>query len=190
MKHLLPLIVAFNLMTVSSAHAADWTVDGDHAFAQFRVMHLGIAPAFGSFLKIGGSLSMDAGDIGATKLELRLDASSVFTGNKKRDDHLKSPDFFDVGQHPSITFSSTSWKAGRTDGTYEVTGDLTIKGKTNSVTATVTQTGMGADPWGRTRIGFTSELTINRLDFGVDYMTNGLGQNVDLLLSVEFVKDR
>lgn len=189
MKALISSIFAAALLTAGAAHAADaYDVEGSHAFAVFKVDHLGIAPAYGQFMKLSGALSFDA-DATKNTLSVEIDANSVFTGNKKRDDHLKGPDFFDTKQFPKLTFTSTSWKK-TADKTFEVTGNLTIRGQTKPITVTVKQTGMGPDPWGNQRLGLTSEFKINRLDYGVAYMPEGLGKEVTLMLSIEFVKKK
>jgi polyisoprenoid-binding protein YceI len=164
-------------------------VDGSHAFAIFKVSHLGIAPAYGQFLKISGGVAFDAANPTASTLSITIDTKSVFSGNKKRDDHLKGPDLFDVKQFPKATFVSKSWKAAG-ENTFEVTGDLTIKGRTQSVTAKVIKSGEGKDPWGNDRIGFTTELSIDRMAFGVDYMPEGLGKTVNLTISLEAIKKK
>lgn len=190
MKLITPALLAFALLFgASQASAANWKVDESHAFAVFKVMHLGIAPAYGQFVKVGGSLDFDPANPGATKLTIEIAADSVFTGNKKRDDHLKNADFFDAKQFPKLTFQSTAWKKTG-DGTYEVTGNLTLRGQTKPVTVTVKQTGMGKDPWGNERVGMTADFTIDRMDYGIAYMPDGLGKQVDLMLSAEFIKQK
>lgn len=177
------------LLFAGVAQAAPYDVDGAHAYAVFKIDHLGIAPSYGQFVKIGGNLDFDPSKPEATKLTIEIDADSVFTGNKKRDDHLKSPDFFDVKQHPKLTFQSTGWKKTG-DATFEVTGNMTIHGQTRPVTVTVQKTGEGKDPWGNDRIGMTAAFQIDRMDYGIDYMPDGLGKKVDLMLSAEFIKKK
>lgn len=174
---------------VLEASAADsYKVDGSHAFAVFKVMHLGVAPAYGMFRKIDGEFTIDDADPSKSTVQITIDASSVFTADKKRDEHLQGPDFFDAKQFPKMTFKSKS--VARSGDTFKVTGDLTIKGKTKEVTLDMVKTGAGADPWGNTRIGFETTLRINRMDFGVDYMPDGLGKEVTLMLSLEGIQKK
>lgn len=189
MKGLISSFFAAALLLGGAAHAATWDIDGSHAFAVFKVTHLGIAPAYGQFMKLGGTIDFDAANPGASKINIEIDANSVFTANKKRDDHLKGPDFFDAKQFPKLTFVSTAWKKTG-DKTFDVTGNLTIKGQTKPMTVKVTMTGAGKDPWGNDRAGFTSEFTINRMDFGVNYMPDGLGKDVTIMLSLEAIKKK
>lgn len=193
MKLLTSALVALALTFAgaSQASAAKWNLDGAHAFALFKVMHMGIAPAFGQFVKIGGNLDFDPADPAATKLSVEIDAESVFSGNKKRDDHLKGPDFFNAKQFPKLTFESTGWKKTGDD-TYEVTGNMTMVGKTQPMTISVTRSGMGKDPWGNDRVGMTANVSIDRSLFGINWGLDngGAGKMVDLMLSFEFVKQK
>ncbi len=193
MKLLTSALFAFALVFagVSQASAAKYKVDEAHAFTVFKIMHLGIAPAYGMFVKTGGSLDFDAANLGAAKITIDIDPNSVFTGNKKRDDHLKAPDFFDVKQFPKAGFVSTAWKKTG-DKTFEVTGNLTLHGQTKPVTATVTKTGEGKDPWGNDRVGMEANFTIDRTAFGINWgADNGaLGKEVQLMVSIEFIKEK
>lgn len=186
-KRLLGTVLAASVLFAGAAQADNYKIDGAHAFAIFKVMHLGVAPSYGQFMKINGSFVMDGDTVSA--LALDIDAASVFTANKKRDDHLKGPDFFDVKQFPKATFKAKSiTKAG--DNAFDVTGDLTIKGKTQSVTFKATKTGAGKDPWGNERVGFEANFKIDRMAFGVDYMPDGLGKQVDFMVSFEGIKQK
>lgn len=189
MKRIVSVLFAAAMMMGGTAHAATWDIDGSHAFALFKVMHLGIAPSYGQFMKIGGTVEFDPANPEAASINVEIDATSIFSANKKRDDHLKGPDFFDVKQFPKATFKSSKWKKTG-DNTFDVTGDLTIKGKTNTITIPVTLTGAGKDPWGNDRAGFTSEFTIDRMAYGVNYMPDGLGKDVTLMLSLEAIKKK
>lgn len=189
MKGLISSLFAAALLLTSAAHAATWKIDESHAFAVFKVMHLGIAPSYGQFMKINGDIDFDPASPEAAKISVEIDADSIFTANKKRDDHLKGPDFFDTKQFPKVTFKSTAWKKTG-DKTFAVSGDLTIKGQTKPITANVVMTGAGKDPWGNDRAGFTAEFTINRLDFGVSYMPEGLGKDVTIMLSLEGIQQK
>lgn len=176
------------LAVPASASAANYNIDNGHTSVLFKVTHLGVAPFYGRFNNVSGTFAYDPAAPAASTLSVQIDAASVFTADKKRDDHLKNPDFFNVKQFPNITLKSTAVKAGSKPGTLVITADLTLRGVTKSVTFEVQKTGEGKDPWGGERIGFEGQLTINRLDFGVSYMPDGLGKSVTIILAVEGVK--
>lgn len=184
-RTLVSILVAglFAVASLATAQADTYNIDGSHSFVVFKVNHLGIGNSYGMFRKTSGSYTVtEAGG----SLDITIDAGSVFTADKKRDDHLKGPDFFNTKEFPNITFKST--KVERSGDKFKVTGDLTMKGKTKSTTITFTKTGEGKDPWGNYRTGFEGELRLNRMDFGVDYMPEGLGKEVSLMIAVEGVK--
>ena len=180
-----PLVVA-----APAVSAATYDIDNSHTSVLFKVSHLGIAPFYGRFNKVSGSFDYDAASPGASKLNVEIDVNSVFSADKKRDDHLKAPDFFNAKQFPTITLKSTRVAAGKRAGTLTITADLTLRGVTKSVTFDVAKTGEGKDPWGGERVGFEGELTIDRLDYGVSYMPEGLGKNVTIIIAVEGVKKK
>ena len=165
----------------SGAAAAEYTIDPSHTFVVFEVGHLGIGKAHGMFRKTTGTFDPDAGTLMVT-----IDANSVYTANKKRDDHLKGPDFFNTKQFPTVTFKSK--KVTKKGESFMIFGDLTIKGKTKPVELQMTKVGEGKDPWGKYRAGFSGTMTVNRMDFGVDYMPGGLSNDIKLTISVEGVK--
>jgi len=175
-------------LAATSASAANYSIDNAHTSVIFKVTHLGVAPFYGRFNKVTGSFAYDAASPAASSLKVEIDAASVFTADKKRDDHLKSADFFNAKQFPAITLTSTAVKPGAKPGTLVVTADLTLRGVTKSVTFEVVKTGEGKDPWGNERVGFEGSLTLNRLDFGVSYMPEGLGKDVTIIIAVEGVK--
>jgi polyisoprenoid-binding protein YceI len=180
-------LAALVALTGVSAQAADkYKVDDTHAFVVFKVDHLGVAPSYGMFRQVAGNIEFDAAAPEKSSVAVTIDSSSVFTANKKRDEHLTGPDFFDAKQFPKIEFKSTA--VAKSGDAYKVTGDLTIKGRTKSVTIEMKKTGEGKDPWGNTRIGFEGSISINRIDFGVDFMPDGIGKNVTLMLSLEGIK--
>jgi len=121
----------------------------------------------GQFGTFEGTAHIDAADPTASSVQLTIDASSVSTGSPDRDGHLRSADFFDVEQFPQWTFRST--EVAHDGGTWTVTGDLTIKDVTKSVTIDFEHTGSAVDPFGNTRVGFEAELTVNRKDWGLTW---------------------
>ncbi len=184
------LVLALGLSAplAGTALAAPYTVDNSHSSVLFKVSHFGIAPFWGRFNKVEGTFDFDPANASASKLSFSIDVNSIFTAEKKRDDHLKSPDFFSAKQFPRITFVSTAVKAGAKPNTYAVTGDITIRGTKKTITVELTKTGEGKDPYGAERVGFEGSFTINRLDYGVSFAPDGLGKDVTVLIAVEGVK--
>lgn len=185
------LALVFSLATASLATpaiAADYSIDNGHSSVLFKVSYANVSPFWGRFNKVAGSFSFDAADLSKAKLSVDIDADSIFTADKKRDDHLKSPDFFSAKQFPRITFASTSVKAGAKPGTYVASGNLTLRGVSKPVTVELTRTGEGKDGYGKERIGFEGTFTINRLDFGVAFMPEGLGKDVTIVVAISAVK--
>lgn len=173
------------LFFAAPAMADDWNVDPSHASVVFKINHAGFADTYGMFP--GASGKATTGAQGLSSVEVTLKADQVNTGVPKRDGHLRSPDFFNVAQHPNITFKSTAVKKTG-ENTFEVTGNLTLLGQTKAVTTTLTQSKVGEFPKGTTRTGFTGEIKIKRSDFGMKYGLPGIGDDVHLMLAIEVVK--
>lgn len=147
---------------------ATWNIDPAHATAEFSARHMMVATVRGRFAPPTGTLEFDPANPAAAHVEATLDAASLTSGQADRDAHLKSPDFLDVANYPTITFKSTSVNlTSDTEGT--VTGDLTIRGVTKPVTLKVEYLGSATDPWGNTKAGFTAEGKINREDWGLNW---------------------
>jgi len=144
-----------------------WNVDPTHSSVEFRVKHLGIATVRGAFRDFAGTLQI-ADDLASSKLSGTVSATSVDTTEPGRDDHLRSADFFDVENHPEITFESTSIEA-LDDANYEVTGNLTLHGVTRPITLHAEVTGTEQDPWGYERVGLEAGGELSRGDFGMKF---------------------
>ncbi len=146
-----------------------WQLDPAHTHAIFGVRHLVITTVKGEFGKTTGTLVLDEADVTKSKVEATIDVTTLNTREPKRDEHLRSPDFFDVAKHPSMTFKSTRVeKAG--EGKLKVTGDLTLRGVTKSVTLDVAgPTPEIKDPWGNVKRGVSATGKINRKDFGLNW---------------------
>jgi polyisoprenoid-binding protein YceI len=146
-----------------------WNLDPTHAHATFTVRHLVISNVRGEFKKISGVVKLDDKDLSRSSVEATLDAASVDTRVQKRDEDLRSANFFDVAKYPTITFKSTKVeKAG--EGKLKVTGDLTMHGVTKPVVLDVAgPTAEIKDPWGNTRRGFAATTKLNRKDWGLMY---------------------
>jgi len=175
------MILAASAFCARPAFADDYKVDAVHSAVSFKVGHLGISWIHGRFNQVSGEFTVDGNN---SSFALTIKADSVDTGNSKRDGHLKSPDFFNVKQFPLITFKSTAVKA--IEGGYEVSGDLTLHGKTNAVTMKLLG-GKTAKVFGE-RIGFSTELSLKRTDYGMDQLVPAAGDEVRIDISMEGVK--
>ncbi len=182
-------IVALTSVTIASA--AEYVIDtkGMHAFVQFRVKHLGYSWLYGRFNNFSGNFTYDEADAAANKVSVEIDATSLDTNHAERDKHLRSSDFLDTDQFPTVTFESTSYTPTG-DNTADLTGNLTLHGVTKEVTISVEHIGGGDDPWGGYRQGFEGRTTIEPGDFGID-MVGQLGPaaaTVELMLTAEGVR--
>jgi polyisoprenoid-binding protein YceI len=188
---LLTLVTA--LAVASPALAAQtYNVDTAHASVLFQIRHF-MSQVTGRFTSFEGTIQIDRARPEDSSVEFTIQAESIDTDNERRDEHLRSPDFFDVGNHPTITFKSRSVRPVGND-TYEVTGDFTMRGVTKSITLPVTMLGEMKDPWGNQRIGFETSTTINRKDYGVSWnqtLDQGglvLGEDVKVAINLEAVE--
>jgi polyisoprenoid-binding protein YceI len=171
-----------------------WNLDPVHSMAEFKVKHMMISNVRGQFTAISGVLNLDESDIANSSVEATIDASSINTGDAKRDVHLKSADFFDVEKFPTLRFRSRCVK--RTgDDELALTGDLMIHGVSREVVFNVEgPTPPAKDPWGNTRIGLTASTKINRRDYGLTWNAaleaGGIlvGDDVTITLDVQLVK--
>lgn len=146
---------------------ATYQIDASHSTAAFTVRHMMVTNVSGAFGKLAGTVEFDPANPAASKIDVTIEAASVDTRNPKRDEHLRSADFFDVANHPTITFRSK--KVERTgEDRYRVTGDLTIRGVTKEVTLEV-ETTPEIQAQGTARFGASATTRINRKDFGVNW---------------------
>jgi polyisoprenoid-binding protein YceI len=179
------------MSNVSDLTPGVWNVDPSHSIVGFTARHLMITKVRGRFTSFTGAVTVPENPIDST-VEASVDLGSVTTGDEQRDAHLKSADFFNIDQHPTMTFRSTGIK--ESGGDYVLTGDLTVAGKTRSVDFDLSFDGVQKDPWGGTRAGFTAEAEISRKDWemtwNVALETGGVlvGDKVKIELDVELVK--
>ncbi|MDR4886158.1 YceI family protein [Fredinandcohnia sp. QZ13] len=170
-----------------------WAVDASHSSIDFSVKHMMIAKVKGSFENFEAIIEADPADLTTANIEFRIDLTSINTKNEDRDNHLRSADFFDVENHPSMTFKSTSI-VKTDDGEYDVTGDLTIRGTTKPETFQVVFEGAGKDPWGNEKAGFSATGSLNRSDYGLVWNaaleTGGVlvGDQVKISIEIEAAK--
>jgi polyisoprenoid-binding protein YceI len=173
--------------TSSAARADDYAIDAAHSGVSFQISHLGLSYVQGRFDNFSGSFSIDTADPGKSSFTMTIKTESIDTNNSKRDDHLRSPDFFNAKQFPAITFTSTSVKA--IEGGYDVTGDLTLHGQTAPVTFSLKGGKTAEFPPKVTRTGFsTSQIVVKRSDFGVGKPMPVLGDDVYVSISFEGTK--
>jgi polyisoprenoid-binding protein YceI len=166
--------------------AGNYGIDTWHTQLGFSVRHLGISTVRGSFDRYTGSLTVGA-DLATTSVGIEAEMASVNTGNQGRDEHLHGEHFFDVANHPKLTFAST--KVSENDGKYALHGDLTIRGITKAVVLDVVFNGSGVFPMDQsTHFGFTATGEINRSDFGVSYAVPVVSETVHLTLDAQFVQ--
>jgi polyisoprenoid-binding protein YceI len=144
-----------------------WSIDQAHSEIAFKVKHLMIAHVKGTFKTFDASIYTNSNDFTTADVDLWIDASSVFTGDTKRDEHLKSAEFFDVIKHKQITFISSTMGKPDADGNQELWGELTIIGITKNIKLNVQFGGIAKDPWGNEKAGFTLSGKINRSDWGL-----------------------
>ncbi len=175
------------------AGTTTYKIDPKHSDAGFAVTHLMISTVRGEFHDINGTVVYDDGDVSKSSVEVTIDATSVDTREPARDKDLKSDHFFDVANHPTITFKSTKVESAG-PGKLKVTGDLTIHGVTKPVVLDVTAPKPPIkDPWGLQRTAVSGSTKINRQDFGVSWnktLDSGgvmVGDDVDITLDVEMV---
>ncbi|MBP1967017.1 YceI family protein [Paenibacillus aceris] len=170
-----------------------WAVDASHSSIDFSVRHMMIAKVKGTFHSFEAQIEADAEDLTSANILFQVDISSIDTRNSDRDTHLRSADFFDSEQHPTMTFQSTQITK-TSDGEYAVTGNLSMHGVTKPETFDVTFEGVGKDPWGNEKVGFSAVGSIKRADYGLTYNavleTGGvlIGDEVKISIEIEGVK--
>jgi len=157
------------LMGVSQAQAADYVIDtdGQHAFVQFKVSHLGYSYILGSLEDFSGSFSYDPDNLEASSVNIDVEVASLNSNHAERDKHIKSDDFLDVAQYPTATFTSSDFSPTGDDAGV-LTGELTMHGETNEIEMQVTLVGEGEDPWGGYRAGFEGSTLLTLADYGID----------------------
>ncbi|MBE7926440.1 YceI family protein [Pseudomonas saudiphocaensis] len=178
-----------SMIFAGQAAAADYVIDreGQHAFVNFKISHMGFSWLYGTFKDFDGSFSFDAEQPEASQVEVTLKTASLDSNHAERDKHLRSADFLNVAKHPTATFKSTSVKSTG-EGTADITGDLTLNGVTKPVVIAAKFIGEGDDPWGGYRAGFEGTTTLKLKDFNIKMDLGPASQTVDLIISVEGVR--
>ena len=176
---------------LNSLTPGTWNVDPSHSGLNFTVKHLMVSKVRGRFASFSGTLNIAADPL-QSSVTAQADVASVTTGDTGRDEHLRSGDFFEAEKFPTISFVSTKIEADGDD--FVLYADLTIKGITKNVKFELEFDGVGNDPWGNTKAGFSAEAEINRKDFGLEWNaaleTGGVlvGEKVKIQLDIQASK--
>ena len=189
LKNALAALVLGSALIGGQAMAADYAIDkqGQHAFVNFKISHLGYSWLYGTFKDFDGTFSFDAANPEASKVNVTLKTASVDTNHAERDKHLRSADFLNVSKHDTATFESTSVKSTG-EGTADVTGNLTLNGVTKPVVIAAKFIGEGKDPWGGYRAGFEGTTTLKLKDFDITKDLGPASETVELIISIEGIR--
>ncbi|MCY1411915.1 Protein YceI [compost metagenome] len=178
-----------SLLFGAQAMAAEYKIDkeGQHAFVNFKISHLGYSWLYGTFKDFDGAFSFDAAKPEESKVQVELKTTSVDSNHAERDKHLRSADFLNVAKHPTATFASTGVKSTG-DGTADISGNLTLNGVTKPVVIAAKFIGEGQDPWGGYRAGFEGSTKLKLKDFAIEKDLGPASSEVELIISVEGVR--
>jgi polyisoprenoid-binding protein YceI len=196
-KHNMKKIFSIALLAATSlfaqAQSTTWKIDKSHSAIGFTIDHMVVSETHGSFKDFSADIKSDKADFSDVQLKLTIPLSTINTDDAKRDEHLKSPDFFDVAKNPNMVFVTKSFKKVKGN-IYKLTGDLTLNGITKTITLDARFNGIVKSPWGDTRSGVKVYGEIDRYAFGLKYnslleaggMT--IGQKVRIACSLELIK--
>ncbi len=145
-----------------------WALDASHSLIEFSVKHMMVTTVKGRFTKYSGTLELDEQNPSASKVDVTIDVNSVYSGDEKRDAHLRGADFFDAETYPTITYKSTKVEEIGDD-RFRITGDLTMHGVTKEVVFDANLEGRAKNPWGKTVAAFSISTSVNRKDFGLNW---------------------
>ena len=184
----LKIILAITLGSLGMAvHAADtFKIDPVHSSVVFSVMYLGVSNFYGRFNDVSGTFVLDTADQSKSSVELTIPVESVDTHNEKRDQVLRSPDFFNAKQFPVMAFKSKQVESS--GDTYKVTGDFTLHGVTKPLTLEIKKGGEGKGMEGEIRGGGETHFTIKRSDYGMNFMQGQLGDEINIVVSLNGIK--
>lgn len=188
-KLLLTSALSAPFLLPSTVNAADYVIDtkGAHASINFKIQHLGYSWLTGRFDKFEGKFSYDAANIGASKIEVNIDTTSVNSNHAERDKHLKTDDFLDVNKFNTAKFVSTK-VTDKGEGKLAIAGTFTFHGVSKDIVIDAQTIGEGKDPWGGYRVGFSGTTTIALTDFAIKNNLGPASNNVQLNLHVEGIK--
>lgn len=189
-KSLIAVLLVFGAASLASADT--YTIDATHSNVGFAVRHMTVSKVRGSFGKFEGTVNVDPADTTKWSCDVVIQTASINTQAERRDNHLRSADFFNAEEFPTLTFKSTK-VAPKGKDKFEINGDLTMRGVTKPVTLEAEILGSMQDSKGNKRLGFSATTTIDRMDYGVSWNktldTGGLvvGHDVDITLEIEAV---
>ncbi len=175
-------LMAVGVMAGPEAKAAEYDIDPVHSAVLFKVLHFNAGYVWGRFNAFEGAFS--TAEDGA--MEMTIQTGSIDTNHNGRDAHLRSDDFFDAENYPEMSFTATGITP--TEDGFSVEGEFTLLGETQPITLDVTKVGEGEDPQGNYRYGFEAEGTLDRTDFGMDFMVGPIGADIHLIIAVEGVR--
>lgn len=182
-------------MTATARETIPWTLDATHSEVEFSVRHLMIANVKGRFSDPTGTVTYDPAEPDALAMRIEIPTGTVDTRNAQRDTHLRSADFFKSDAFPTMIFTGKR-VIGDVTGSFTLVGDLTIRGKTHTITLDVTAEGRGDDPWGNERLGFSATGKVNRQDYDLHWnqaMETGgvvVGDDVKIIINAELMRKK
>ena len=184
------LVAASLAMFAIQANAANYQIDveGAHAFVHFKIKHLGYSWLLGRFNTFDGTFTYDAESPEDSQINLTIQTASVDSNHAERDEHLRAPDFLDVEQYPTATFTSTSFEPQDEDGVAVLSGDFNLHGVTRNINFLVTKIGEGPDPWGGYRVGFEGRTVLALEDYGIKNILGPASANVEIELYIEGIR--
>jgi len=180
-------------ITAPETTTTKWTLDPAHSELGFKIKHLMISTVTGAFTDFTVQAETSSEDFSDATISAEISVASINTKNSMRDDHLRTADFFEADVHPKILFTSTKMRK-MDDGSFSLTGDLTIRNISKPITLAVEYNGIAKDPWGNIKAGFAFAGKINRKDFGINYNaaleTGGvlLGEEVKIYGEIQLIK--
>jgi polyisoprenoid-binding protein YceI len=183
------------IQTLETTTTQPWQIDASHTTIEFSVRHLMISTVRGRFSEVTGTIVSDEANPTLADVRVTIPVASIHTQNEQRDTHLKSPDFFDAANYPEITFVGKRVE-GNVTGEFKLIGDLTIRGTTKDFVLNVTSEGIGSDPWGNDRLGFSATGKLNRAEYGLSWNaaleTGGfvVGDDVKVSIDLELVRPK
>lgn len=163
-----------------------YQVDNSHTSVVFAISHFGLSYTYGRFNQVGGEFVWNPNAPETSRFKFLIEATSVDTNDKVRDQHLRGPEFFNVEEHPQIRFVTE--KIEVKDKTYQLKGKMTMLGVTKELTIPLRLVGTGKGPFGRERAGFFGKFVLKRSEFGMDRMASAIGDNVSVTFSFEGIK--
>ncbi|WP_028671730.1 YceI family protein [Saccharospirillum impatiens] len=187
MKTLSMTVLTLSASLISaSVLAADYAIDHAHSAVTFETGHLGVSRLPGRFNDFSGSYTWSDEDLSQNSVSIEIQTDSIDTNHTDRDEHLRSPDFFNARQYPTIEFTSTGYEGTADEGV--LTGELTMHGVTRDVDMNIVKIGEGEDPWGGFRQGFVATTELMRSDFDIDYFIPNVPDATELTIFIEGIR--